>query len=348
MLIAAHASNERDCRIGRGLRLRICELFRQTSGLSRCRDRDIPIGQPRRHVRIEHERPWQMPKTSFVTQGLYCGSQKVDPEIESPHDERRRPSVSLPGIAMALIRRRPQARQYFRCMAVWISVGVDCEYTRIGRVGPAQSMRCIDQEPPRGWARVHPPRARCNQPEEIDVQLVITGPAGLLGRGDQRRESCRIAKRSSRNHLFNPRDPGPLERSWIEPLDLAQDWSDHLWSPELTGQCGRAEQAAAAVAGPLSSPARLSAVTATPIAPRCPARLAASSSSRATSSCSPEISAARCQTRRSGWSSKISASAPCSATPFQFSSHSPASVTMHWGMPEHGRSGHSCGCGCFG
>ena len=41
------------------------------------------------------------------------------------------------------------------------------------------------------------------------MQLVITDLTGLLGRGDQRRESCRIAKRSSRNHLFDPRDPGP-------------------------------------------------------------------------------------------------------------------------------------------
>jgi hypothetical protein len=145
VLIAAHTSNERDCRIGRSLRLRICELFRQTSGLSRSRDRDIPIGQPRRHIRIEHKYPWQMPKASFVTQGLYRGSQKVDPEIESPHGERRRAEVSCYlGIATALISRRPQARQYFRGMAVWISVGVDCEHTRIGRVGPAQSMRCID------------------------------------------------------------------------------------------------------------------------------------------------------------------------------------------------------------
>ena len=98
-------------------------------------------------------------------------------------------------------------------MTVWIGVGVDCEHARIGRVGTAQSMRCLDQDPPRGWTGVHPPRARCDQPEEIDVQLVITGLAGLLGHGDQLRESRGIAKRSSCGHLFDPRDPRPLERS---------------------------------------------------------------------------------------------------------------------------------------
>jgi hypothetical protein len=83
-------------------------------------------------------------------------------------------------------------------------------------------MRCVDQDPPRGWTGVHPPRARSDQPEEIDVQLVITGLAGLLSHGGQLRESRDIAERSSSDHLFDPPDPGPLERSEIEPLDVAQ------------------------------------------------------------------------------------------------------------------------------
>ena len=141
------------------------------------------------------------------------------------------------------------------------------------------------------------------------MQLVIAGLAGLLGHGGQLRESCGIAKRSSCDHLFDPRDPRPLERSQIEPLDVAQDWSDDLWSPELKGECGRAEQAAAALAraAQLPGPSQRGDGHADRAAlPRSPA---ASSSSKATSSCSPEISAARCQTRRSGSASSVAASA---------------------------------------
>jgi hypothetical protein len=132
-------------------------------------------------------------------------------------------------------------------MTVWISVGVDSEHTRIGGVGTAQSMRCIDQNPTRGWTGVRPPRARCDQPEEIEVELVITGLAGLLSYGGQLHESRGIAERSSCDNFFNPRDPSPLERARIETLDVAQDWSDNLSSPELTGQCGGAEQAGGTV-----------------------------------------------------------------------------------------------------
>src|SRR3954447_7355418 len=107
-------------------------------------------------------------------------------------------------------------------------------------------MRCLDQDPPRGWTGVHPPRTRGDQPEQVDVQLAITGLAALLGYRDQLREARDVAKRSRADHLLDPRDPGPLERAQGEPLDVAQQRSDDLRSPELKGQPGRTEQAAAA------------------------------------------------------------------------------------------------------
>ena len=93
---------------------------------------------------------------------------------------------------------------------------------------------------------------------------MITGPAGLLGHGDQVGESRGIAERSGCGQLVDPRDPRPLERSELEPLDFAQNWSGDLWSPEVGGQCGRVEQAAAAALPVRSAPRPVAALSPRP------------------------------------------------------------------------------------
>lgn len=81
------------------------------------------------------------------------------------------------------------------------------------------------------------------------MQLVITSVGGPLCHGGQLCEACHVAKRSSSDHLFDPRDTGPLERPQVEALEVAQQRRDDVWSSELKGQLGRAEQAAAATPG---------------------------------------------------------------------------------------------------
>src|SRR3954466_2417839 len=94
--------------------------------------------------------------------------------------------------------------------------------------------------------RIDPPRARGDEPQQIDVQVVVSRRSGTLGGIDERREAPDVAERSGERRLLDPDDAGPLELCERQLLDLAQQRLDDIRSSELDREPGGSEQAPAA------------------------------------------------------------------------------------------------------
>jgi hypothetical protein len=184
---------------------------------------------------------------SLRAQPVYCRRQEVVAQVESADHERgwaEKPSSV--GVDPLGLGGGPQARQHPGRVTQRVGICVDREYARILGVGVAQPTGGVNQDLSRFRARVNPPRARGDEPEEIDMQVVIARRPGSLRGGYQRGEPPDVAERPRQRGLFNPRDSRAVQLPEVKLVHLPQQRHHHIGSPDLDGDPGSGEQAPAA------------------------------------------------------------------------------------------------------
>ena len=158
-------------------------------------------------------------------------------------------------------------------MAERIRICVDRE-RRAGLRHSRRPARCdgVDQRLPHLGTRVHPPRARGDEPEQIGMQVVVACRSGLLRRGDERLVALGV-ERARHCGLLDPGDPRAVQ---LAELQLARPRAAAATTtsrrPPSAASSAAASRRRLRLAGSPSSAARLSAVTATAMAPRRRAR----------------------------------------------------------------------------
>jgi hypothetical protein len=174
LVVPAHRRDDRDRRVGGGHPLRFRELLGKALCFLGGGDRDVPIAEPGGHARVQDQQAWQVSEPSLGAQPIDCRREEVVTQVEGADDERgRAEEASGVGVDALGLCRACQAFEYRGRVPERIGVRVDREDARVFGVRVPEPSGCVNQRTPRRRARINPPRAGGDEPEEIDVKIVI-------------------------------------------------------------------------------------------------------------------------------------------------------------------------------
>jgi hypothetical protein len=159
LLVAAHRRDERDRRVRRGRRLRVCELLGETPCLVGRGQRRLPMTDASGRARVEHQQPRQRAEPSFGPQPLDRRLQEVHAQVERADDEGGRPEEASGFRIEPLLCGALQAGENAGRMTERIDIRVDRDDARVRGSCVAQTMGGADQRAPHVRPRIDPPRA---------------------------------------------------------------------------------------------------------------------------------------------------------------------------------------------
>jgi hypothetical protein len=132
ILVTARPGDDRVEGVGCGDPLGLAELCRQAPALLGRRDRDVPVGEPRCRVSLQHKHARQMPEPSFGSEALDGRGEEWQGDVEGAHDHCCRPEKAGRVRVMASIRRgRADALQYRWRLPERVGIGLDGEHAGV-------------------------------------------------------------------------------------------------------------------------------------------------------------------------------------------------------------------------
>ena len=213
-------------------------------------------------LRVEDEQARQVPEPALGAQPVDRRRQEGGAEVERADGERGRPEEAARRPCRGAVRgAAPQAREDGGRVAERVGVRVDREHARVRRRPRRRAARAASMSARRACrARIDPPRARGDQPQQVDVQVAVARRAGALRGGDQR---CNARRR--RAGAVRPVSSIQVTRARSSSPSSSRSTSRSSATTtsrpaELDGELGGGEQAPARPAGSLSSAARRNAV----------------------------------------------------------------------------------------
>ena len=243
LFVPAHSGYRREDGVGSRRPLGLTEFRCQASRLLRRRHRDAPVAESRGHAAVQNQHPREMPQPALGAKALDRRAEECHGEVERANDDCCRAQVPRGlRVAVAICRRFPQACQHVGRATERVGVGVDRQHPGVGCVYGAEPMHRVDEDLPRRGAGLDQPRARGDEPQQVELQVSIAFFAGVLGGGNQRGSSGGVAERAGLDLLVDPGGARPLERTRRELLDLAQQGDDNVTLPEFERHLGCCEQ----------------------------------------------------------------------------------------------------------
>ena len=162
-----------------------------------------------------------MPESAFSSEAVDCLCQEVGAQVERADDERRRAeeagSVRVRSAGACFVFESGENRW---CVTARVRVRMDRDDARVWGVCTAESVAGADQGLSDFGARIHPPGTRGDEPQQIDVQVVVARCASVRCCLDEGLVPGGI-ERASEGRLLDPRHSRAVELAEIAETDLS-------------------------------------------------------------------------------------------------------------------------------
>ena len=221
VVVASHRGHQCGCGVGSGRHLRIRELLGEPSSLVSRGRHDVQLADAGGGTGVEHQQARQVPESAFSSEAVDCRCQEVGAQVERTDDERRRAeeagSVRVRSAGACFVFESGENRW---CVTPRFRVRVDRDDARVLGVCIAESIGGADQGLSDFGIRIHPPGTGGDEPQQIDVQVVVARGAGLRCCFDEGLVSGGV-ERASQGRLLDPRHSRAVELAEITEIDLS-------------------------------------------------------------------------------------------------------------------------------